>query len=178
MAARLNLSLTLLTLSALVPAASFAQAIVSTAVQENDVSRLVETRSTKPKITKCDKSSMRDQCFRVMLEMTPVDPAPVGIAPKHRTASAYSSTGSLCNGYPVSGVGRFDAYDSLRDKWNLDRLTYAIKTKPLIAVFDFECDGAISEIDQITIQLSFDFYVNARTSGQARYVFRGLEISR
>lgn len=161
-----------------VPEITLAQAVVSTAAQENDTSRLVVTRSTKPKIRSCDNLSKPDACFRVMLEMTPVDATPVGVAPKNKTASAYTSAGSLCGGYPVSGVGRFDAYDSLRDKWNFDRLTYAQNNKPLIAVFDFECDGSISDIEEVTIQLSFDFYVSGRTNGQARYIFRGLELSR
>lgn len=155
-----------------------AQPVINAGVQTNDLSRLVAARSTKPLIKGCENKTRQDICFRILVELAPKDGSEVGISGKTDGASAYTATGSVCKGWVQSGADRFDAYDSLRRNWNTNRLTYATSAKPVMIVYQFQCDSSLSTLEEVSIQLNLDFYINARLNGQARYLFNRLELGK
>jgi hypothetical protein len=162
---------------ALIPTSQvLGQPIAQEGVQSNDLARMVSVKASLPVLGACRKDSTR--CFRLLIEMAPREGGQIGVSSIIGGGNpyvAYSAGGAECRGAVIGGVER-GGYDGVRQRWNLDRLTFVETSKPGIAILEFACDNDLLPQEEVTIQANFDLYINARVNGEGRYVFSRVKL--
>lgn len=153
-----------------------AQSLNHEGEQQNSLSRLLIVRSSEPVMGKCNPG-WKDRCFRIFLQFTPREDQEIGVGLDSRSMpTAYSASGAQCEGYSIGGIDN-SAFDSYRNSWRTDRLRFADKNKPVVATFEFKCDNNITINEEVTIQTSFDLYIDGRQNGRGRYVFSRVRLT-
>jgi len=110
------------------------------------------------------------------MQLTPTIPDELGITISDSNRTAFTGSGALCNGIVRGGISRFGAWDALRRRWNLDRLTFANRENPAMVIIDYNCDQDLVTGDRLTMEVAFDLYVDARRNGVARYTYSNVQL--